>query len=198
MFYKITLLLFSVLLVGAAYGQNAAFGIKGGPSVTAFGGLDNGFSPRLAYHAGLFTRRSINEKIKTQTELTYSLQGAQDQFISEFRFNYSYVNLAMLVNVNIGQGIFVDLGGQGGYLVSAKSRTGVFKDDVRDNVNKWDYALVGGLSYYFNERVSFAGRYNYGLRATATGAPDRNSRFPNRVFQFTVFYVLGSKGNSSD
>lgn len=154
--------------------------------------------PRLGLVAGAELEYQITDMISLSAGALYSMQGCKQQSGGNiFGFNIStkstiktdYLNIPIMANVYITDGLAVKLGLQPGFNLSAKYKAegsvagfeGNSEGDIED-VKSVDLALPIGLSYEINNFV-IDGRYNFGLNKIFDGADNKHS-----VFQITLGY----------
>ncbi len=183
-------LVLSLYSIGAIMAQELRLQAQGGPSVSYFGGIELPYSPRLGYHMGLLLDKPVAPSVRANTGLRFMLLGAQDRNISEIKINYHYLALPITVDIQFYDIFSLDLGVQLAYLVSATSVNAPTGITSVEGLNRIDYALTLGAGYRFAPRWSFVPKYQYSINPTARSATDRNARFPNRVFSFSLLYTL--------
>ena len=121
-----------------------------------------------------------------------SMQGASaddDVFTKDFKTTLTYLNIPIMANVYITDGLAVKLGLQPGLNLSAKYKydasvagyEGSSEGDI-DDVKSFDLALPIGVSYEINNFV-IDGRYNFGLSKVFETGDNKHS-----VFQITLGY----------
>jgi hypothetical protein len=170
--------------------------------------LTNGMvttTPRTGFHAGAFARIPAGEFISVEPGLYYSQKGYTmkgDFGIKALDFiganasaelQSTYIDLPVLLRVNLVKGLQVFAGPQVSYLAknNLQVKAGALgfslfnRDiDVTDQFSRWDVALTGGLSYQFNNGLSLQAGYDYGLSKV-----DANSNF--RSYNSAVKVGLG-------
>ena len=130
---------------------------------------------KFGFHAGAFLDFVFNERLSLQPELLYSAQG------TDFTAHYSgelhsgcislgYINVPVLLKINIAEGLSAEIGPQIGFLVSAMDKQ--FNEGVetyscdmkKEKVCKdIDVTAVAGLSYTFADNFVVSARYGLGL-----------------------------------
>ena len=152
-------------------------GIKGGLNVSNF--ITDEVSDKnalIGFHAGVYGQLFANKGFAVQPELNYSTKGNRvtttfgviDQ---ETKFHLSYLDIPILAVFKLGDAVEIHAGPYWAYMVGANIDTdGDLQDDFReldrDNFDKWDYGLVGGIGFNLNN-VQIGARYNYGLNEIA-------------------------------
>jgi hypothetical protein len=160
---------------------------------------------RYGFHAGVYGQLFVNEAFAIQPELNYSTKGNKvntnfgiiDQ---ETKLNLSYLDVPVLAVFKLGNAAEIHAGAYWAYLVGANIDTdGDLGDDFRqldrDNFDKWDYGLVGGVGFNFGD-IQVGARYNYGLNeiARSEGAKRILGGAKNSVGQVYVAFNL-ARGN---
>jgi len=154
-------------------------GIKGGLNASSLFYNTDGASnkkERIGFHAGLFAQIPAGEFFAIQPELLYMTKGASADynvlgFNGNGSFNLNYIELPVLATFKLGQAVELQAGPYVGYLLnsnlSSSGDLGTGSTAInRDNFNKIDYGLAGGINVYFGK--AFVGaRYEQGLRNIA-------------------------------
>lgn len=154
-------------------------GLKGGLNASSLyydsQGVSNK-SERIGFHAGIFAQAPLGEFFAIQPELLYTTKGASADYnvlgfngTNTFRLNYA--ELPVLATFKLGQAVELQAGPYVSYLLNSDvNSNGDFGTGTaainRDNFNKIDYGLAGGLNIYFGK--AFVGaRYAQGLQNIA-------------------------------
>lgn len=185
---KITLLFLLVTLftVNAAFAQDTRFGIKGGLNVATVGGDAENVSGKLGLHIGGFAQIDINDLLKFQPELIYSMQGAKGFDVD--RIKHDYINVPLILKVYPAKnGFNIQVGPQVGVLVRGKFASDDFSVDLKNQMNNIDFAIGFGLGMDLGNVLADV-RYNYGLNSTAS--EDAAGTFPNRTLQVSLGFKL--------
>lgn len=137
---------------------------------------------RTGFHVGVYRQFMIGPALAIQPELIYSTKGAEAEYNiltvnGERKFNLNYIDLPVLLTFKLGDDADISFGPYVGYLVGVSTSTdGDFGESYRelnrDNYEKWDYGLTGGLALNFDP-IAFGLRYNYGLNEIADTANAR-------------------------
>lgn len=151
---------------------NTEFGVKGGFNMSNLY-TDDADDENILYgfNAGVYATLPISDFIAIQPELLFTTKGAEIEYDNAFatgtgKFKLNYIELPLLVRVNITKNFNVHAGGYASYLVSSKV-TGDgdfdFEEEVdTDDLNKFDAGIAAGIGVDFNP-ISIGLRYNYGL-----------------------------------
>ncbi len=165
-----------------------------------------GTSMRVGFTAGVEAEYQVWDIISVSVGAVYSQQGYRHNYKSSFegelmtdmseRYNMDYINIPILANVYVADGLAVKAGIQPGFCVSHKYReknniTGrLQKGDIETLDRKFDLAIPVGLSYELPNGVTFDARYNIGL-LKAIREYQESGRYKvgyNSVFQLTIGY----------
>lgn len=148
------------------------FGIKGGLNMSnLFTEEADDENILYGFNAGVYATLPVSDFIAIQPELLFTTKGSELEYSTAFasgktKFKLNYIELPLLVRVNITKNFNIHAGGYASYLVSAKvSGDGDidFDEDIdADDLERFDAGLSAGIGVDFNP-VSVGLRYNYGL-----------------------------------
>ncbi|WP_281631848.1 porin family protein [Flavobacterium luteolum] len=153
---------------------NTEFGVKGGFNMSnLYDSGDNVDDNNVLYgfNAGVYATLPISDFVAIQPELLFTTKGAKLEYNNAFasgdaKFRLNYIELPLLVRVNVTKNFNIHAGGYASYLVSSKvsgNGTVDFDQDIdTDDLNKFDAGLSAGVGVDFNP-ISVGLRYNYGL-----------------------------------
>lgn len=153
---------------------NTEFGVKGGFNMSNFLSENNEATDKnvlYGFNAGVYATLPISDFIAIQPEILFTTKGAELEYDNAFasgntKFRLNYIEVPLLVRVNITKNFNVHAGGYASYLVSSKvtgDGTFNFNEDVDpDDLNKFDAGLSAGVGVDFAP-ISIGLRYNYGL-----------------------------------
>lgn len=194
---KVIMMAAAVFTVATVSAQTEAhFGIKGGMNASELHVTNNSGSgaikmdTRIGYHAGVLAhihKRASHWAI--QPEVMYSLEGAKSDLIgnSDKAFtNLSYINVPILVQYMFDNGFRIQAGPQLGLLVSAKSKVGSNKTDIKDFYKTMAFSIPAGVSYLTRTGLGFDARYSFGISDLSENSS--NSKLHGNNFQFGIFY----------
>lgn len=173
-------LLFASLALGLmsisgiqAQEKTASFGFKGGLN---FSNLytdqvdDN--NVLTGFNAGLYAKFPIAKGIAIQPEISYTTKGAELVYNNAFakgtsKFNVNYIEVPVLLVMNITDNFNVHVGPYAAYMVSGKTETdsNIFSSQNQldtNDFNKFDAGIAGGVGVDL-DALNFGVRYNYGL-----------------------------------
>ncbi|MEQ8473595.1 MAG: porin family protein [Marinoscillum sp.] len=170
--------------------QNSPFGLKAGMNISTIGGDSENVSPKTGIHGGFFSSLSLSENFKLKPELVLSNQGCKDSENNKLRFSYWYLNAPLMIRYQEGSPGFLDFGIQLGTVIHANTRENGEKRNVTGGLENFDISLCAGVGFDLSESTAFEARYIGGLTNTSKNPEVEGETFPNRVFQFTIAYVL--------
>ncbi|OXA78264.1 Outer membrane protein beta-barrel domain-containing protein [Flavobacterium aquidurense] len=151
---------------------NTEFGVKGGFNMSnLYQSEADDNNVIYGFNAGVYATLPVSDFIAIQPEILFTTKGAELDYNNAFvdgnaKFKLNYIEVPLLVRVNITKNFNVHAGGYASYLVSSKV-TGDgdinFDDTVdTDDLNKFDAGLAAGIGVDFSP-ISVGLRYNYGL-----------------------------------
>ncbi|OIV41355.1 porin family protein [Flavobacterium johnsoniae] len=170
------------LFISASFGMlhaqdnnvNTEFGVKGGFNMSNLrdSGDDIDDDKTLyGFNAGVYATLPISDFVAIQPEVLFTTKGAELEYNSAFasgsaKFKLNYIEVPLLVRVNVTKNFNIHAGGYASYLVSSKVK-GVgdfeFEEEIdRDDLNKFDAGIAMGVGVDFSP-LSIGLRYNYGL-----------------------------------
>lgn len=194
------------------------FGIKAGVNMAKFKVGKDDFPSSIpaphatsntSFNAGVFVNVPLSDAIRFQPELLYSGEGSKLSG-SVLGTNYQqtanlrYLTLPLMFQAQTSSGFFVELGPQFGYLLSAKSENDSpgasgDKTDIKDYLDKFDFAVNGGIGYLSRMGLGINARYSYGItNVIDIKNNDAGSDFytdgelQNQVIQVGLFYQFGA------
>ncbi|MBF03609.1 MAG: hypothetical protein CMP76_09965 [Flavobacterium sp.] len=178
--------------------SNAEFGVKGGVNFSNMYTEDVDDNNVLtSFNAGFYAKLPISDAVAIQPELLYSRKGAELVYDNAFaegtaKFKLNYIELPILLKLNITDSFNVHAGPYLAYLVNAQvtnetdSGTFDFEDNYdNDDFNKFDYGLSAGVGLDF-ESIGIGVRYNYGLQTVGK----------DREFAGTTYTVPDGKNSN--
>lgn len=182
-----TLFASAVLLTGAllfnssdalAQGRTR-IGLKGGLNASSLFYDSQGATnknERIGFHVGVFAQAPVGEFFAIQPELLYMTKGASADynvigFTGKNTFKLNYAELPVLATFKLGQAVELQAGPYVSYLLNSNiNSNGDFGSGTsainRDNFNKVDYGIAGGLNIYFG-KAFIGARYEQGLQQIA-------------------------------
>lgn len=182
----------------------AKFGVKGGVNFSNFytDNVDDN-NVLTGFNVGLFAKMPIAENIALQPEISYTGKGAELVYNNAFvsgtaQFKLDYIEVPLLLVVNITKNFNVHAGPYVAYMISGKttnksdSGSYNFEDNIDvDDFNRFDAGVAGGIGLDLDP-ISFGVRYNYGL--TQIGKDDSSSNFTSPDAKNSVLSVYAAFG----
>ncbi|RXR20407.1 PorT family protein [Flavobacterium amnicola] len=177
-FRLITTVLF-LLVSTVSQTQVLKLGAKAGLNYANFSGSDLQTDAITSYHAGLSAQFKLGDKFSLQPEIIYSTQGASYANLNqELTQKLGYMSIPVLARIHVAKIVSLDFGPQFSYLLS--------KDiDFDTDVNEFDFAAAGGLTFNVTENLFVQGRYVLGLTEIS-----KNANVKNSVGQLSVGFTF--------
>ncbi|MBD2753337.1 porin family protein [Spirosoma validum] len=164
-------------------------GIKGGLNASSLFYDSQGVSnknERIGFHIGVFAQAPIGDFFAIQPELLYMTKGSLADYNTTIlgqNFNgrntlkLNYAELPVLATFKLGQAVELQAGPYVSYLLNSNVNSngdfGIGSGAInRDNFNKVDYGLAGGLNIYFG-KAFIGARYEQGLQRIADSGAAR-------------------------
>lgn len=156
--------------------NNSGFGIKGGVN---FSNLytdevdDN--NALTSFNIGFFAQAPLTKGVSLQPEINFSVKGAEFQYNNALyqgsqRFKLSYVEIPLILKINLTENFSFHGGPYAAFLVDSKIIDKDSNGNVNsvnqvdeDDLNKFDYGLSGGIGFDV-DNFGLGIRYNYGLQ----------------------------------
>ena len=142
---------------------------------------------RAGLAAGVEFEYHVSPLVGISAGAIYSMQGCKgDEDGIDLTLKNDYINIPILANVYVAQGLALKAGVQPGFKVNSKAKvkaggTAVTKD-LEDSFKSFDFSVPVGISYeYMN--VCLDARYNIGVTKVMDDTDSKNS-----VFQITLGY----------
>lgn len=190
-------LVFLVSISQLSFSQSATddsklkVGIKGGANFSNLytNNVDDN-NVLVGFNVGLFAKLPITKTFAIQPELLYTTKGAQLEYNNTFvvgtsTFKLNYIELPVLLVVNLTNNFNVHFGPYVAYLIDGKATNDAQGTlfDIENNLknedyNRFDTGLSLGLGYTANH-LGFGVRYNYGLQKVGK---ERNFSGTNYTF----------------
>ncbi len=182
------IIFFGLLIVASVVtlqAQENAYGVKGGVNFSSLTGDDtDGVEGRTSFNVGVVGSFGINERFAIQPEIFYSGQGFGIEDFDDVVTQLDYINVPILLDINIAQGLSIQVGPQIGFNINAQVTDGDESEDV-DDVETIDFGGAIGAQYKLENGVFFQARYNLGFTEIVT-----ESSVQNAVFSLSVGYYI--------
>ena len=191
---KKTIILAAAFLfaIGANAQTEVHFGIKGGMNASELHQTNGGdkTDTKIGFHAGVLAHiHGNNSNWGIQPEVLYSLEGGKSDLIGnndKMFTNLSYINVPVLVQYMFDNGFRIEAGPQVGFLMSAKSKVGDTKTDIKDAYKTTAFSIPVGVGYLTRTGLGFDARYSFGISDLSDNTV--NSALHGNNFQFGIFY----------
>ena len=188
--------------------NSQTFGIKGGINFSNLYAKDTEDNKTLTgFNLGLFAKLPFTKTFAIQPELYYTTKGAlstySSAFISgNFQYNFNYLEVPVLLVVNITDHINLQVGPYLSYLLNGKVKNNSnvnpvdFEEKINtEDYNKFDAGIAAGAGVDLGA-VSLGARYTYGLTTVGkerifAGTPYTTPDAANMVMSLYVSYSLG-------
>ena len=172
------LMIFAAVAVFGITSMNAQviFGAKAGVNLASINGDDTeGASGLTSFHVGAVARIEISEFFSVQPEVVYSAQGFSSEEFSDFKIKLDYLNIPIMADFVIMEGLSLQGGPQVGINISAKSDIDGVTEDLED-VETLDIAAGIGAQYRLaGNGLFFQARYVTGLTEIVKDFNQKNS-----------------------
>ena len=157
---------------------------KVGLNLANFSGDVSGNNIKLGLAAGAELMYRVSPTVGISGGLIYSMQGTA--FDGDIDWNVDELNIPILANFYVANGLALKAGIQPGFIMSAKAKADKVTEDIKDAFfQSLELSVPLGLSYEISDFVLDA-RYNLGVAKLNKG--DGSVR--NSVIQFTVGYKI--------
>lgn len=173
------------------------YGIKGGLNLSDIvmtnyinPDVESDLNLKLGLHAGVFLNGMVNEKLGMAAELLYSDKGVK----ANSNIHLHYITIPLILQYQLADNIFAEVGPELGYLFSARSKHGNVSNTYH---NKFDLSLDGGFRFNAPGLI-FGIRYCAGLFSvrepieTIGVSGNEKIKYQNRVLQLSVGMKIGT------
>ena len=174
----------------ASYSQ-IRLGVRGGLNLSRISGDDdddNGM--KFGFHLGGMVHVPIKGRLCFQPEILFSTKGTQSKEESDSKLALNYVDIPLLLNYRIENGLFFEVGPTIGVLVSANLKYDGDSEDVKDSFKASDVGAAFGVGYRTDMGLSLGLRYQLGL---SNIADDNDYTLHNNVMMLTIGYLFGEE-----
>ncbi len=167
------------------------FGIKGGVNIAGLSGdnFEDAQKELISFHGGLVGELHMSYYFSLQTELTYSAQGIQvvDDEGPDLDYKMNYLQLPVMAKFYFVEDYSsIEIGPQFSYKFNESVDT-YEEDKLRD----FDFGIVAGLTYKFDNGVFVSGRYYHGLDDLLISTRAFGSGYiRSSVIQFSLGYMF--------
>ena len=151
---------------------------KAGINISSITNSD-GAKAKVGFVGGVEAEYGLPSNFSVSAGVLFSMQGAKAKE-GDAKTKLNYLNIPILCNYYVWQGLAVKAGVQPGFLLSAKAGD----LDIKDGCKTFDLSIPVGVSYEYQKFVLDA-RYNIGV---TKGNKEGNDSERNSVFAITLGY----------
>ncbi len=167
-----------------------------GATLSSVRGSDvDGVKMKFGLVAGAEGIYQVSDMFALSGGLLYSMQGFKTDTSLDLKMNTEYLNIPILANIYVAQGLALKAGVQFGLLTKAKAKGkygNIEEDiDIKDHMKSLDLSIPVGVSYEINNSFTIDARYNFGLSKIAKDDDhhyDYTAKAYNSVFMLTLGY----------
>ena len=175
-FFLTLLFLLILFLSGNAQPKT---GFKAGINAASLSSFEG--NHRMGIHAGFFASFNMGKKNKewqVQPELLYSSEGQRYEFNESQRtIALGYAQIPVMIRYFPSEKFYLECGPQFGFLAHATSSgEDVGKLNVKRSFHNNQFAINAGVGVQISKRISFYGRYQFGLTDVTQGVVVDHSR----------------------
>lgn len=166
-----------------------SFGLKAGLNVSKLTGsnFDNQKVKSLfGANGGVFASIPAGKNFSVQPELSFSMEGAQEEN-SNAKLKVNFINLPVMLKYRTESGFFVEAGPQVGYLASAKADGNGATIDFKDQLQSFNFSAGAGLGYQLDKSIGVGARYMFGL----SDILENNTTMKSNALSVNLFYTFG-------
>ena len=150
---------------------------------------EEGWKMKPGVAAGINAEYGVSEKFGLSAGLFYSMEGAKmSEGHIDFKAKMNYVNIPIMANYYVWNGLAVKAGIQPGFLTTAKMKAEGFgasaEEDFKKGCNTFHLAIPIGISYEF-KNIVLDDRYAFGV---TNYAKDSEEACRNSTFQISLAY----------
>lgn len=186
---KVLLLFAACAVISMGAKAQVDCSVKAGLNVTNVSHIPTNKN-KPSFHAGVVGEFHLTDFFSLQGELMYSRQGCRlsKEKGWKHRARVNYLNLPVLVKMNVWNELSVEVGPQFGILLNSVEKYGnsdkIYKQRIH-SMNPVDLSLAVGVSYNIDKTMYVSARYNFGLsnvmEKDAVGDDNKN-----HVFQLSI------------
>lgn len=129
---------------------------------------------KAGFTGGVFADYRFSDLVVLSADVLYSRQGAK---VNDDKLATDNLNIPILANFYLVEGLAVKAGVQPGFLLAANEKIHGTKTDVKDHMKTFDFSIPVGLSYTFGCGLMLDARYSIGVTNVSKGdaVKSRNS-----------------------
>lgn len=212
LFLSLTFTFFNLSLAQETQDKDSYFGVKiganssnlSGESTKDKEGRETDVTSRVGFYAGGFYHHQLSDKLSFQPELLFSYQGASIDIkrwealpvTAGSDIDLPYILLPLMLQYELFDNFSLEVGPQLGYnlgkfiIIKGKvvlnGETFLLEDRLED-VARWDFSVLAGAGYSFNENFTVKFRFAKGLNSLDQRKQDAFTLY-NQVFSLGLEY----------
>jgi len=175
MIQKTILLTGFLFAFGILSAQKLSLGIRAGYTLSDVtvkgpnGLIDAPYSTLNSLHAGIDARIGLSERFAIVSGLQYARKGHKGEIprptgpTTSAIYELHYLNLPVVADVRLWKGLAAQGGVEAGSLLNARIKSAGEKVDIKNLYEDFDFGLVAGLEYRFNDAFFIGVRHVFGL-----------------------------------
>ena len=209
---SLTFTFFNLTNAQEAQDKDSYFGVKIGANSSSLSGestkdkdgRETDVTSRVGFYAGGFYHHGLSDKLSFQPELLFSYQGASIDIkrwegvpvTAGSDIDLPYILLPLMLQYEVFDKFNLEVGPQLGYnlgkFITIKGKvvlngeTFLLEDRLED-VARWDFSVLAGAGYSFNENFTAKFRYAQGLNSLDQRDRDAFTLY-NQFFSLGVEY----------
>lgn len=168
----------AMLAFTSSQAQDFRFGAKAGVNFASLNGDDADdadLEGRTSFHIGAVARVQFSELLALQPELVFSNQGYSVDFLGiDGTGRLGYINLPIMVDVTLADGLSLQGGPQVGFNIFAEGEFDGETNDIED-VETVDLGVGIGAQYILPMNLFFQARYVIGFTDVIEDVEGKNS-----------------------
>lgn len=176
-------------MASVAGAQNLTGGVKIGLNSSnvkyTYDGGSSKADARLSGHVGFYAVYMFQDKFGFQPEFVISGEGTKN---NDTKLALTYINIPLLLRMNVIEKLSIHTGPQIGFLVSAKAKDDGNSIDVKDGMKGIGLAWGLGAMYDLPKNFNVGLRYNFGLSRIDDNDTDEKAKVS--TLQLSVGYKL--------
>jgi len=163
-----TFIIVALILIQPLISLSQEFGIKGGINIanirTSVDGSAEQENAVIDFHGGVYGEFILGEYISLQPEIFFSKEGAKnDVFGADSRVILNTLQVPVLIKLNIGELVNIQIGPQVGFLLSSKIKVEDSSFETDEIFRTVLFSATGGLGIELSPAIELGARYNLGL-----------------------------------
>lgn len=188
---RVCAILMVVSIFSDGFGQEAAFGIKGGLNLSSFDVNDPeaSYETGSGFHAGIFFREKFS-KVAIQPEVLISTMNTEvtSTILGEYQDRFTYLAIPVMVKFYPVSGLNLHVGPQYSFLLAGERKgeniIGSSSTDIKDYYEAGDFSIGAGAGFDFPFGLSVEARYTIGVKDINKDANGEDVK--SRMIQFSL------------